>query len=191
MQKKRWLILAAVVAALVSLAVLVAACGGDDGEGEEPTATAGAQPTAPEGTPEATEPADGGAPTATQAAPDATEPANGGAETTIDASLTEFDIALSSATAAAGAVTFAVSNDGTIPHDLIVIKTDLDPASLPYDDSAFAADLSGLNVIGTMDPLDVGQAAELAVELDAGAYVLICNIATHYEAGTYVAFTVQ
>ena len=100
-------------------------------------------------------------------------------------------MALSSATSAAGAVTFAVSNDGTIPHDFFVIKTDLDPASLPYDDSAFAVDLSDLDVIGTTNPLDVGQAADLAVELEAGAYALICNIPTHYEGGMFLDFTVE
>jgi len=59
-QKTRWFLLAGVVAALLSLAVMVAACdGGEENGGAEPTATepAVAEPTVTE--PAETEPADG------------------------------------------------------------------------------------------------------------------------------------
>jgi uncharacterized cupredoxin-like copper-binding protein len=129
---------------------------------------------------------DGAEPTA-----GATEPANGAAGAAIDVSLTEFEVALSSGTGAAGAVTFDVSNDGTIPHDFKVIRTDLDAADLPVDSSAFTVDETQVDVVTASETLDVGQSEEVTVDLEAGAYVLICNIATHYEAGMHAAFAVQ
>ena len=36
------------------------------------------------------------------------------------------------------------------------------------------------------------EASELVTaELTAGAYVLICNVASHYQSGMHTAFTVQ
>lgn len=50
MQKKRWLMLAGVLAAMVTLAVVVAACSDDDDGGSTPTAEPGATQPADQGT---------------------------------------------------------------------------------------------------------------------------------------------
>ena len=161
--------------ALLSLLLFVAACNGDDGDAD-PTAT---EPAAEE--PTATEPAAG--------EPTATEPA--ASETTIDVSLREFVVEPSIDTAPAGTITFNVTSDASIFHNLKVIATDLAPDALPVDDALFAVDEEQVDVVASTADLDPGEQETLTVELAAGSYVLICNIPTHYGAGMTVAFTVE
>ena len=183
MQTKRWFMLAGVLAALVALAVLVAACGDDDDGGETPTATepGATEPAATE--PAATEPA-ATEPAATE--PAATEPP---AAKTVDVSLVEFTVNRSEGTVAAGTVTFNVSNDGNIIHTFRVIKTDLAPDALPT--AANKADESQLDVVASIPDFGAGETREVAATLEAGSYVLICNFIGHYQSGMTVAFTVE
>ena len=157
--------------ALLSLLVFVAACG-DDGDDADPTAT---EPAVVE-------------PTAVDPTPD--EPA-AGAETTIDVSLTEFVVDPSAATAPAGAVTFSISNAGASPHNLKVVATDLGADALPVDDDAFAVDEDQVDIRAASSDLDAGEAEDLTVELEAGSYVLICNVPAHYDSGMTIAFVVE
>jgi uncharacterized cupredoxin-like copper-binding protein len=48
-----------------------------------------------------------------------------------------------------------------------------------------------LDVISHQASVAPGTGAQVAVELSAGHYVLICNIVGHYQAGMTTAFTVQ
>ncbi len=90
---------------------------------------------------------------------------------------------------AAGQVTFHVSNQAdAVPHQLTVIKTDKAPGQLPTSNGK--VDLSNLNVIGQTDNIQTGQSQDLSVNLEAGSYVLICNIPSHYSNGMYAGFTV-
>ena len=121
--------------------------------------------------------------------PIATEPA--ALETTVDVSLLEFAVDLSTETASAGTFTFNVTSDGAIFHNLRVIATDLAPDALPTDDATFSVDEEQLDVLASTDDLDPGEQETLTVELAAGSYVLICNIPAHYDGGMTVAFTVE
>ena len=180
---------AAALLAMLALLLLVVACS-DDGDDAEPKATKVS----------ATEPADA-EPTATESADaeptDATEPepTAAAAETSVDVSLNDqpaFVVEPSIDSVSAGAVTFNVSNDGAIPHNLRVIATDLAPDSLPTDDATFTADEAQLDVVAsTTQDLLAGDTEELTVDLEAGNYVLICNFPTHYDVGMRVAFTVE
>jgi uncharacterized cupredoxin-like copper-binding protein len=194
------------VTALVA-AFALAACGGGGGGSKTPSATktvvktATAQPgaTTVASTPsptasEATQPA--AQPTATRAAaqppvaqPTSTPPP--GAQTTIGVSLREFSLGLSAGSAPSGTVTFNVSNDGTIPHDFWVIRSDLAADGLPVNPATYLVDESQVNVVAKQPPLATEDSAQLPANLAAGRYVLICNVATHYETGMRVAFTVQ
>jgi hypothetical protein len=102
----------------------------------------------------------------------------------------EFSIIADPPTAPAGSITFNVSNEGSINHNLRVIKTDLDQADLPVDSATFAVDEDALDVVGEVDDFPSGQTEELAIELESGPYVLICNVPTHYESGMHTAFEV-
>ena len=174
-QKRRLVFLIGIIAALLSLAFLVAACGDDDdddGDGGGP--------------PAATEPADGdGEP------PAATEPPADDVSTSLDVVLAEFSVTVSLDSAGAGAVTFGIANDGALQHNFRVIATDLAADSLPVIEDEFIVDEEAVDVLATTADLDAGGTEEVSLDLAAGSYVLICNIPSHYESGMFTAFTVQ
>jgi uncharacterized cupredoxin-like copper-binding protein len=102
----------------------------------------------------------------------------------------------------AGDVTFNVKNSGTIEHEMIVLKTDNPFDKLPVVDAgdppvsvATGADKvdEADNVGETGEPnLAAGVTRAFTVKgLDAGSYVLMCNIAKHYGLGMRAAFTVS
>jgi uncharacterized cupredoxin-like copper-binding protein len=100
----------------------------------------------------------------------------------------------------AGEVTFEVTNDGPEDiHEFVVIKTDLDVAELATDaDGAVDEAGEGMEVIDEIEDLAVGASETLMLTLEAGSYVLICNIVeeedgeteAHYALGMRTAFTV-
>ena len=124
---------------------------------------------------------------------------NGGAETptapsgaiTVGLHDPQFAVTVDPAEAAAGAVTFDVSNEGGLVHNLRVIQTDLAPDALPLDSTGFQVDEGQVDVVAAHDEIPSGTAATLDAQLEAGSYVLICNIPTHYQGGMHAAFTVN
>jgi uncharacterized cupredoxin-like copper-binding protein len=161
----------AVAVVLILILALAAACSNDDdgnGNGDEHEDTA---------------------PTATAEAPDGNGTQDGA--TTIDVGLTEFSVSPSASTAAAGTVTFNVSSDGAIVHNLRVVRTDEDPDALPVDDGTFTVIEADVEVVASSANLETGETEELVADLESGSYVLICNIPTHYDAGMFTAFTVE
>jgi len=112
-----------------------------------------------------------------------------GAEGTVAVVLKEFSIAPDADEVAAGEVTFDVSNAGALPHEFIVIKTDTSSADLPV--TAVGADLTGLEEVGRIDQFNAGEEKSLTVDMEAGHYVLICNIAGHFAGGMHTDFTVN
>jgi uncharacterized cupredoxin-like copper-binding protein/mono/diheme cytochrome c family protein len=91
--------------------------------------------------------------------------------------------------APAGSVTFRAQNAGAIIHELTVVKTDLAPESLPV--AGGRADETKFEVVGSTPDIRGRQSEELRVNLQAGKYVLICNVPAHYQSGMRAAFTVQ
>ena len=89
-----------------------------------------------------------------------------------------------------GSTIFSVTNPDLIAHNLRVIKTDLAPESLPISGST--VDEAQVNVVtSTGDLSGGGSEITAAVTLEAGAYVLICNLPNHYASGQFIAFKVQ
>jgi uncharacterized cupredoxin-like copper-binding protein len=158
---------------VIVLAAAFAGCGGGSSESGTPTAAAGE--------------AQGGAARPTPAT--TASPASG---TQIDVTETEFSISLSQSYATAGKVTFNVKNDGTMTHEFVVIKTDLPDGALPVDTGKSEVDESadGLKVVDEKEDIAPGSSVTLATDLAAGNYVLICNVAGHYQLGMHAGFTV-
>ena len=102
-----------------------------------------------------------------------------------------FALTVNPATAPAGAVAFNVTNTGSILHNLRVIKTEDAPDALPVDSATFAVDETAVDVVAQLSELDSGETQQLEAQLEAGAYVLICNVPTHYTSGMHAPFTVQ
>jgi uncharacterized cupredoxin-like copper-binding protein len=107
----------------------------------------------------------------------------------IRADMTEYVMGLTSAEVRAGSVTFIARNAGTTAHDLIVIKTDLAPDKLPVDTQTQKAKEDGK--VDGLEQVAPGKSLNLRVDLPAGAYVVICNVPTHYQLGMRTALTVK
>lgn len=114
-----------------------------------------------------------------------------GAGTSVTAALTEFKIELGAITAPAGAVTFALSNNGTVEHEFVVFQTDLAVDKMPLSSDGTEVDEAGagLTAIDEVEGIAVGAKPTLAVTLPAGRYVVLCNIAAHYTSGMRAEFT--
>ena len=120
-----------------------------------------------------------------------------GGATTVNVTLQEFSVIPESATAPAGDVTFHVTNEGPEDvHEFVIFKTDLEPDSLPTaaDGSVDEAG-EGLELIDEIEDVPVGESQDVTATLDAGSYVLVCNIvesdAVHYTNGMRTGFTVE
>jgi uncharacterized cupredoxin-like copper-binding protein len=110
--------------------------------------------------------------------------------------LTEFSVSVDPASAASGETTFAVSNVGSVIHEFVVVKTDLDDADLPTsEDGSVDEEGEGIEPIDEIEDIEVDGSGELTVDLDEGNYVLFCNVVdggvAHYEKGMHTSFTVE
>ena len=90
----------------------------------------------------------------------------------------------------AGQIKFNVKNAGSIPHELVVLKTDAEAGSLTKDANA-RVDESKYPPVGRTKEIANGGSEALEASLTAGKYVLICNIAGHYDLGMRTGFTVN
>jgi len=118
---------------------------------------------------------------------------------TVEITLQEFAIAASPSSVAAGEVTFEAENVGPADlHEVVVIRTDLAPDALPTNaDGSVDEGGEGVEAIDEIEEFPVGETQSMTLDLEAGSYVLICNIydadeqEAHYQEGMRLAFTVE
>ncbi|MEO6295424.1 MAG: hypothetical protein ABIP01_06780 [Candidatus Limnocylindria bacterium] len=123
--------------------------------------------------------------------------ASGGDATTVAVTLQEWAVLPASDSVPAGEVTFTVANEGPVDvHEFVVLRTDLDPADLPTDEHGAVTEAGeGIEVIDEIEDIAVDASGEVTVTLEAGSYILLCNIydegedEAHYTMGMRVAFT--
>ena len=101
----------------------------------------------------------------------------------------DFSISVSSSSAAAGDVTFAITNNGPSAHEFVIIASDEDPASFEVGDDGTVPEES-LDVVDEQEDIAPGTTPILTTSLDAGSYVFICNLPGHYQQGMHAGFTV-
>jgi len=114
----------------------------------------------------------------------------GGGDGGVAATLADYSISLDPSSVAAGSVSFDITNDGPQTHEFVVFKTDLAPDALPVSDGLVEEESPDLELIGEVEDIAAGATATLEENLDAGSYVVICNIVTHYELGMRTELTV-
>jgi len=107
-------------------------------------------------------------------------------KTVVKVTLKEFKVVPVPASAPRGAVAFSVRNTGKLDHQLVVLKTNLAPSKLPVKGSK-AVEVGRLGKVS----VKAGRSAGLGLTLKAGKYVLICNVAGHYQAGQRIGFVVK
>ena len=88
----------------------------------------------------------------------------------------------------AGPTTFTLTNAGNREHEMVVLKTDTpaDQLEVNADDKVSEADS-----VGEVSETPEGETGTVTLDLEAGDYVLVCNIAKHYSQGMFSAFTVN
>ena len=90
-------------------------------------------------------------------------------------------------TVAAGPVTFTMNNTGTGQHEMVVLKTDTPADQLEVDADHRVSEADSAGEVGETDG---GETGSVTLDLEPGNYVLVCNIANHYEKHMYSPFTV-
>ncbi len=118
------------------------------------------------------------------------EPSKGSQGSQVAATLDDYSIETSVRSVPAGTVTFKVDNVGATEHEMVVIRTDLDPAAIPVEDHEANEEAPGMTPIGEVEEVQPGESTELELSLEPGTYLLICNIRKHFERGMVSKFRV-
>lgn len=120
---------------------------------------------------------------------------------TVDVTLGEFVVEPDPTSIEAGEIEFVADNQGSEPHELVLVQA-ADAAALPVDaDGAVVEDeLPEPRFIGEIEDVESGSSKSAAFDLEAGDYVLLCNITeeedsgeveSHFAEGMYASFTVE
>jgi uncharacterized cupredoxin-like copper-binding protein len=116
----------------------------------------------------------------------------------VDVSLKEWSIDVSPAMATKGKVKFEVTNDGSVPHEFVVVKSDLPPTGLPVQNGKVIEEQ--VNIVDEIEPFAAKTTESITLDLSPGKYLLICNIVetppglpvvSHYQNGMVVLFQVD
>lgn len=182
------------LAGLVLLAVLAAACGGDDGA-EVRNLGGSASSGSGSGSASGLASGSGSAPVAE------CSPVGEELEATDEVAVTldEWSITPEPASVPAGIVKFTASAVGEDPHELVVVHA-ADTSSIPVTDEGEVDEVSlGADLIGEIEPFSAGSDCEGTFELAQGDYVLLCAIMeihdgeleNHFKLGMQTEFTVE
>jgi len=119
----------------------------------------------------------------------------------INVTVQEYSINPEKSSAKAGKITFKVENKGpTQAHEFLVFKTDLGVDELPtQSDGPLDEEDPALEMIDEITEFNPGQKKSLTVELEAGKFILACNVGEetggqvepHFKQGMHTAFTVE
>ncbi len=108
----------------------------------------------------------------------------------ITGSVKEWEVDTDATAAEAGTVDFTVTNEGTIGHEFLIVKTDIAPGEIPIEGDHFPEDADGIEVIDEIGQFAMGTTESLTVTLEPGSYQLVCNLPGHYGNGMFIGFDV-
>lgn len=103
--------------------------------------------------------------------------------------MTDYKVTVSVPSVKAGSTKIGVRNLASQAHSFEVIKTDLPHDKLPIDGASAKAREDGK--VGGIETIAPGRSASVTLDLQPGKYVLICNVAGHYQLGMHASFTVD
>lgn len=114
----------------------------------------------------------------------------GGTSNMVKGVVKEWSVSVDASSAMAGEVTFTVANEGSIGHEFLVVKTDIEPGKIPLDGDSFPEPADGLEVVNEIGEFPQGTTESLTLMLEPGKYQLVCNLPGHYAAGMHTGFEV-
>lgn len=96
-------------------------------------------------------------------------------------------------TVEAGSVTISAPNEGEVEHELMLLKTNTDPAKLPTgSDGGVEEKLhEAAEENGDIADIGPGETGSGTFDLTPGNWVMFCNIPGHYAQGMYGSVTVK
>ena len=104
----------------------------------------------------------------------------------------DFSVKPSATKVAAGKLTVKVKHDSKQEHELVVFRTDLGEAKLPLNAAGDRVDEEAAGITH-LDPeaegVKAGKSKTITIDLPAGRYVFICNLAGHYTEGMHAVVT--
>jgi uncharacterized cupredoxin-like copper-binding protein len=171
-RKMRFPLLGAVAATAALVAALsVAGCGGGGGGDTSSTASTAAEEESP-----------------------ATNTGGTGGGRSLEIKMGDYFFSPSAVTAKSGKTAIEAPNEGTVEHELVVFKTNLNPAKLPTESNG-GVDEEKLDEIaegeGEVSDVAAGETKSGNFDLAPGKYVIFCNLPGHYAQGMYGALTVS
>ncbi len=110
-------------------------------------------------------------------------------QVTVDLKDSPYSVVVTPSTISAGTVKFGIRNTGAMVHQFDLIKTDLAADKLPIDTATAKAKDDGL--VKQVLNIQAGKVATVSADLQPGHYVIICNVAGHYQLGMHADFAVQ
>jgi uncharacterized cupredoxin-like copper-binding protein len=90
----------------------------------------------------------------------------------------------------AGKVAISAPNNGKVEHELVLLKTDVDPAKLKTEKDGEVEE-DAYSGPGEIPDVEAGETGKTTLNLKRGTYAMICNIPGHYKAGMYGRVTVK
>ncbi|MEZ5063003.1 MAG: hypothetical protein R2700_16115 [Solirubrobacterales bacterium] len=89
--------------------------------------------------------------------------------------MNEYDFVPSKVTAQSGSTAIEAENVGKMPHELVLAKSDLDPAKLPTEGGG-GVDEAALDIVGETGDVEPGETGTVNADLEPGSYVMFCNL---------------
>ena len=101
----------------------------------------------------------------------------------------DYSVTVTPPTFKAGTIKFGVRNLGAMAHQFDLIKTDLAADKLPVDNANAKAKEDGL--VKQLLNIPAGKVATISGDVQPGHYVIICNVAGHYQLGMRAEFNAE
>ena len=113
-----------------------------------------------------------------------------GGPASVTVTMIDYEMQLSADSVKAGEVTFHVQNDSDITvHEFVVVQTDTMAADIPVGEDLLV-DEALFTPVDEIEDIEAGDGGDLTVTLEPGHYILLCNIAGHYQLGMHTDFNV-
>lgn len=112
---------------------------------------------------------------------------------TVEIKLGDYFFDPKDASAKAGLTVIEAPNEGAVEHELVLFKTNMDPAKLPTEADG-SVDEEKLDEVaeegGEIADVEAGETKSEEFKLTPGKYVMFCNLPGHYAQGMYGTLTV-
>jgi hypothetical protein len=105
----------------------------------------------------------------------------------------DYSITLERAAVGRGRLDLMVTNQGPSGHELLIFRTGLADGALPLGPDGRIDEDHGSGIVKVFDSgsdIPAGRRRPLHTTLGAGRYVVVCNLANHYQLGMHTTLTV-